>query len=434
MDPLVNTDTASFYANAVYGRGLMNCESCGPRLPFCDLQALADLHEVLETSRDRDEVSERATPQSGRTDRGPSSCHSRFPEDMEEHTAVGGLPDLPPHGPPAGRTANSQTAPPDSSAATPREREATVGHEHAPGTGAGQAGETEPKVDTPALSPTVEALLKGKSSSTSASDRPFAETPRGGEEPTGRLFEESHSRLKGLQPVNLQGAVPEANAEGFTKGDKVGMGQSAGAEVSSEGPKGSPHMQFDVSALSSSDSVTSMFRGPGQSSVPVSVGPGGGGAATQNLGEQILDPVRVSLSLGDRQVLVRLNPPDLGTVLVRFREDDQQISAMLEVARGDTRRAIELALPQVLRGLQDAGVQVKRFEVVTSDVPEKDFARDQTQQDSSSEHQSSGHDHFAPASHTRWSQAGPDHLQRPAGEPVGVSQTEFPTGRIDMLL
>jgi flagellar hook-length control protein FliK len=112
---------------------------------------------------------------------------------------------------------------------------------------------------------------------------------------------------------------------------------------------------------------------------------GAGGApaenAIQSVGEQILDSMRASLGRGDNELVVRLHPPELGTVLVRFRENGEQISGLLEVSRSDTRHEIEQVLPPVLRSLQEAGIQMEKLEVALSGQPERDLARGQPQQD-----------------------------------------------------
>ena len=94
--------------------------------------------------------------------------------------------------------------------------------------------------------------------------------------------------------------------------------------------------------------------------------------AAQSVGEQIRDSVQASLGRGEREITIRLRPPELGSVLIRFREDNAQIHGVLEVTRSDTRQEVEQALPQVLRSLQDFGIQIRGFEVTLSDRSDKD--------------------------------------------------------------
>lgn len=104
-------------------------------------------------------------------------------------------------------------------------------------------------------------------------------------------------------------------------------------------------------------------------------------SAVQDIGDQILSSIHASIARSDKQVQIRLDPPELGSVLVRVQETGDQIRGMIEVARDETRREIEQALPQVMRGLQEAGVQVRRLEVVVSDQPDRGLGREQFQQD-----------------------------------------------------
>jgi flagellar hook-length control protein FliK len=73
------------------------------------------------------------------------------------------------------------------------------------------------------------------------------------------------------------------------------------------------------------------------------------------VGEQILDSVQASMAQGDRQIAVRLQPPELGTVTVRLREQGDHLEGTVEVGQSDTRREIERALPEVIRGLRMRG-------------------------------------------------------------------------------
>lgn len=160
----------------------------------------------------------------------------------------------------------------------------------------------------------------------------------------------------------------------------------------------------------------------------------------QNVSEQILDSVHASVVRGDKQLLVRLQPPELGTVLVRFREQGGEVQAVMEVDRSDTRREIEQALPQVLRSLQDAGVQIKRLDVVPHDQPDRDSGRSPFQQDGSMPQQNQGHnpgqthDRFQPSWGTQWGPGRQDVSSVPQDDAGSVSQGKVGQGRIDVLL
>jgi flagellar hook-length control protein FliK len=156
-----------------------------------------------------------------------------------------------------------------------------------------------------------------------------------------------------------------------------------------------------------------------------------------SVGEQILDSLRASLDRRDNQIVVRLHPPELGTVLVRFREGGEQISGLLEVGRSETRYEIEQVLPAVLRNLHEAGIAIERLEVVVSGQPERDLARGQPQQDVWSQQQHGSNqprDLARPASF-------PDDLNDAMCYPTGLEEepradrsSHVARGRINLLL
>ena len=145
----------------------------------------------------------------------------------------------------------------------------------------------------------------------------------------------------------------------------------------------------------------------------------------QSIGEQIHDSVRASLARGDQQVVIRLNPPELGSVIVRFEQQNEQIDGVLEVGRSETRNELEQALPQVLQSLQELGIQVRKLEVTVSDQPQGDLLRQQQQQDAWAQQQDSDP---SPSPAQRSSlESRVSNIEAPAFMDV-------PVGRIDMLV
>ena len=96
---------------------------------------------------------------------------------------------------------------------------------------------------------------------------------------------------------------------------------------------------------------------------------------------QLQEHIHSSLRQGDQQITIRLNPPELGRVFVRFQEQENQIIGLLEVSKAQTRYEIEQAIPQIIRNLQDSGVQIKRLDVVLTNQPEQQPYKDQSLQD-----------------------------------------------------
>jgi len=90
-----------------------------------------------------------------------------------------------------------------------------------------------------------------------------------------------------------------------------------------------------------------------------------------SVSEQIQESLRASLARPDQQITIRLNPPELGTVLIKFREQDSQITGVLEVNKSQTRAEIQQALPEIVRNLQELGVNIRRLEVVLTNGQER---------------------------------------------------------------
>ncbi|TFG47576.1 MAG: flagellar hook-length control protein FliK, partial [Candidatus Brocadiia bacterium] len=85
----------------------------------------------------------------------------------------------------------------------------------------------------------------------------------------------------------------------------------------------------------------------------------------QNMNRQIQESIQSFTRQGQDQVIIRLNPPELGKVVIKFHEQDNQIIGTLEASKPQTRYEIEQALPSILRNLQESGVQIRRLEVIS---------------------------------------------------------------------
>jgi flagellar hook-length control protein FliK len=95
-----------------------------------------------------------------------------------------------------------------------------------------------------------------------------------------------------------------------------------------------------------------------------------------SIGEQIRESITSSMGRPEQQITIRLNPPELGKVVVRFQEQDSHITGLLEVSKPQTRAEIQYALPQMLRNLQDSGVQIRRLEVVVTNEQPRQTMQD----------------------------------------------------------
>jgi len=93
---------------------------------------------------------------------------------------------------------------------------------------------------------------------------------------------------------------------------------------------------------------------------------------------QIQESIQSSLRSGNQQVVIRLNPPELGRVAIKFQEQGTDITGVLEVDKTETRKQIEEALPELIQSLQDSGIQIKKLEVVLTNQQEQNALKDQS--------------------------------------------------------
>jgi len=83
-----------------------------------------------------------------------------------------------------------------------------------------------------------------------------------------------------------------------------------------------------------------------------------------NVGQQIQESVKTSYNQGIQQIVIRLDPPDLGRVTIRFTEQRDGITGMLYVDKPDTKYEIQQALPSILQNLQNSDIQIRKMDVV----------------------------------------------------------------------
>lgn len=86
-----------------------------------------------------------------------------------------------------------------------------------------------------------------------------------------------------------------------------------------------------------------------------------------DVARQIQESITSSYRAESKQVVVRLDPPELGKVTIRFIEKSDGITGVLQVDQAQTRQDIERALPEIIQNLQNAAIQIKKVEVVSTD-------------------------------------------------------------------
>jgi flagellar hook-length control protein FliK len=92
------------------------------------------------------------------------------------------------------------------------------------------------------------------------------------------------------------------------------------------------------------------------------------------INKQITESIHSSIMQqgGEKQVIVRLNPPELGKVVIKFSEQNNELTGTLEVSRAQTRTEIEQALPQIIRSLSESGINLRKIDVISTETRSSD--------------------------------------------------------------
>ncbi len=86
------------------------------------------------------------------------------------------------------------------------------------------------------------------------------------------------------------------------------------------------------------------------------------------VGEQLQASISNSVRQGESEVTVRLNPPELGRVVIKLQQQDGQVTGLLEFSKAEIKAEVQQLLPQLVRNLQDAGITVRKLDVVQAQV------------------------------------------------------------------
>lgn len=86
--------------------------------------------------------------------------------------------------------------------------------------------------------------------------------------------------------------------------------------------------------------------------------------STVNVTSQIRESIQTSLNSDNKQIVIQLDPPELGKVSVNITENSSGITGLLSVDNAQTKHQIQQNLPEIIQNLQDSGVNVKKIEVV----------------------------------------------------------------------
>jgi flagellar hook-length control protein FliK len=273
----------------------------------------------------------------------------------------------------------------------------------------------------------------GEAAQTQSSEQTSGENPNSGDFGDGQLAT-AGSGTAGQDAVDSPPEEEPAIALGASKAQVEGQEKAVSSSLVEAERGSNTQSELVVNSPSSTESIAEPTST--QANTISSLESGAMKSPVQSVGEQILDSVQASVARGDGRVVIRLDPPELGSVTVRFQEQDGQITAVLEVSKDQTRQEVEQALPQVMRNLQEAGVLVRRLDAVVADQSDGDLDREPLsrdawgQQEGSEQHNSQAED----STRGRWSRWAAAQESPLESNEAGQRNLGAGRNRIDMLI
>ncbi len=227
------------------------------------------------------------------------------------------------------------------------------------------------------IEPKSQAIGIGPEKSTTTNN-----TPSGNKTTNSEILSES-SDGKSKESSQAGSKLPDNSAvqELNISGVQVSTGQTKNNNNAASNNNSNSELQQIINQNNPENPATELIpnsaEGAKNIELPSQTSPG---SISTSVGQQIQESVRSSFSQEgqNQQITIQLNPPELGKVLIKFQEQDNQITGLLEVSKTQTRIEIEQAIPQIIRGLHDSGIQIKRLDVVLSqgEQPDQGALRD----------------------------------------------------------
>lgn len=91
---------------------------------------------------------------------------------------------------------------------------------------------------------------------------------------------------------------------------------------------------------------------------------------------QISEAFQSSAARNGQEIVIRLDPPELGRVSVRLRLEGNAVRGILEVENPRTLSQLQREAPNIMNRLTDAGIEMKRMELSLSENSSRDSMRD----------------------------------------------------------
>ena len=132
--------------------------------------------------------------------------------------------------------------------------------------------------------------------------------------------------------------------------------------------------QFVVKELTGQNSVVAGDTAPVDTAATEAVRPGV--LASGSPVKQIADAFRSSAARNGQEIVIRLNPPELGRVRVILRVEGNEVRGILDVENSRTLSQLQREVPNIMSRLADAGIEMKRMDLSLNEDGMRDSTSD----------------------------------------------------------
>ena len=236
----------------------------------------------------------------------------------------------------------------------------------APATDSAQRGPARPQGSAPLQSQVVQGRHEAIQTTTA-------------EQQQGQTQQQAQARPQGQPAMQGQATVIQGSAQ-------PQQDQTQTQEAISAAFAGQVHGVWRPSALAQPVQDGIKAEGAdltqlGQAAANVQAAPAGASASVQSpldpqalrsdgpspYGRSLADQVAEGIRAGNRgtdQVVIRLNPPDLGRLRLTFQSQDGQVLGVIRVQNSQTLAQLQREMPVVLQQLADSGIHLRRLDVL----------------------------------------------------------------------
>ena len=237
------------------------------------------------------------------------------------------------------------------------------------GIGAEKAGKSQVGLEAPEMNqqvltspagPVLSALVERMKQ---VPEAPRVQAPVAGEKST--LAAPS---VTGRKAVSRAGLVPNVSAEAVDKMDagiKINtLLRDSGGPVAVVGQRSAGRSETSQEVIQHISTATEPVHVDTADTPAVSSSPENSLPAPA--ANQIVEALRASAERGGQQVVIRLNPPELGKVSVTLNANGSEVRGMLKVENPDTLSQLQREAPALLGRLAEMGIQLKQMDLSLS--------------------------------------------------------------------